>query len=146
MDLAIFDDVKAKASEGAVMHFKKTNGEIFDHQAEGDKEPRQMFVKIKGLDDDEAVAELQRINASAKRDDKSKTKQDVDAERKRTARFLAKITVDGLVFFRGNWIKMNGKADPNVVFDVYNTVSPLRAQALMFISESANFTPEGMEI
>ena len=146
MDLAVYDDVKAKAGEGSIMYLKKSNDEIAEHKAEGDKEPRQMFVKLKGLDDDDVVAELQRITAANKPNDKNKTKQDVENERKRSARFLAKITVDGLVFFRGAWVKMNGKADPQVVFDVYNTVGPLRTQAFTFISEVANFTPEGVEI
>lgn len=130
-----------KSRTGVKMPLKKPGtDEILSHEMEGYDEPREMFLTLLGLDAGDTQRALEKIRARAdrKKDGFAHTSSDEELERERVAdsKIFASLTVDGLVFMGGEWIKVDAKN----AYSIYYRVRAFRNQALSFMLNESNFT------
>lgn len=131
--------IEEKSKSGVDMPLKKPGtDEVLCHQAEGDKEPRDMFLTLLGPESGDTVRALEKLKArlDRKKDNHTSSNDEIERDRIADSKLLASLTVGGLVFMAGKWVKVTtGNA-----YDVYYAVRPFRNQALGFALDESNFT------
>lgn len=130
-----------KSRAGVKMLLRKPGTEeIMSHEMEGHDEPCEMFLTLLGLDAGDTQRALEKIRARAdrKKDGFAHTSSDEELERERVAdsKIFASLTVDGLVFMGGEWIRVDAKN----AYNIYYKVRAFRNQALSFMLNESNFT------
>ena len=126
MDLANYDTSK-KSAEGAEMPIKLKDGTLCEHDG------KPFFLKLLGQDSEEfEQAGLSAMRAFEKLPEAEKT------ESKRERMTIAAITVGGLFFLDGKWLKVT----PDNAESLYERFRWVQRDATRFALEDANFLPE----
>lgn len=138
MDLAT-QSTTEKSNTGARMPLlSDATGEVYTHQAKGDKQPREMYLTLLGPESNPAKRYAHQVRNRLNRQGKNFTpsNESIEAERYADSKALAAMTVDGLVFYENKWLELNAEN----AFDVYYAVETVRNQASTFAYSHANFT------
>jgi len=138
VDLANFSTAE-KSRTGAEMpvcDFGST--EQLTHKAEGDEKSRGMFLKLLGPESEDTRRALMQVQKRAEKnkDNHSPSDEEQAAELESDSKMLAKLTVGGLVFYKGKWWDV----DADNAAELYSGLFLLRTQALKFILDAGNFT------
>lgn len=110
---------------------------VLTHQAEGDKEPREMYLTILGPDspDTRRVLTAAKRRADQKDDDKDESNEQIEASKWTDCKAIARLTVGGLVFWDGKWVEIDQKN----AAQLYKLVPAFRGQALSFAIDPGNY-------
>lgn len=140
MDLVNFDTRKLSDS-GAVMYLRNPLTELreeLEHQAEDDKKPFKMFLKLLGRDSIAFQRAFRKLTAATNKKAHEISDEDIAAEMRRNSKAMASITVDGLVFFNGAWITVNA----DNAKEIYETLPWLVEDVIAFTVDRGNYAPK----
>jgi hypothetical protein len=135
-DLAAYSTI-TKSRDGAEMPICDFNSEPFFHQAEGDTEPRAMYLTLVGPESEKvrrALAQMQH-RSDKNKDNHSPSDLDIEKELVADCKMLASLTIGGLLFWRGEWRDVTSE---NVV-EVYADLLLIRAQVIKFCLDPKKF-------
>lgn len=108
------------------------------HQTKDDPEPREMYLTLLGPESEDvrrALLQMQQ-RSEGKKGHHSPSNAEMEAELLSDSKMLANLTVDGLVFHKGEWVEV----DKENAVELYRELLLLRVQALKFMLTPGNFT------